>query len=75
MTTIQNQRADIIAKAISTYCPSVISEHFRLFVEEYQSDINTAIKMDAIIHEQVKKLEQVENLSIAEDFIRKGESV
>lgn len=69
MTTIQNQRADIISKAINTYCPSVISEHFKEFVKEYQSDINTAIKMDAIIHEQCKKLESVD------DFIRKGESV
>lgn len=69
MTTKQRQRADIIAKAISIYCPSVVSAHFKEFLEEYQSDINTAIKMDAIIHEQVKKLEQVD------DFIKKGESV
>jgi hypothetical protein len=72
MTTIQNQRADIIAKAINTYCPSVINEHFRLFVEEYQSDINVAIKMDEIIHEQSKKLEKV---TCIDDFITKGESV
>jgi len=72
MTSKQNQRADIIAKAINTYCPSIINEHFRQFVEEYQSDINVAIKMDAIIHEQAKRLEKA---CCIDDFITKGESV
>lgn len=69
MTSKQKQRADIIAKAINNYCPSVVCEHFRLFLEEYQSDINTAIKMDSIIHEQCKRLE------VVDDFIKKGEAV
>ena len=71
MTSKQNQRADIIAKAINTYCPSIINEHFRLFVEEYQSDINVAIKMDSIIHEQAKRLEKCS----IDDFLTNGENV
>lgn len=59
MNSRQKQRADIIAKAINVYCPSVVNAHFEEFLRDYQAELNTAIDMDAIIHNQAKLIEEL----------------